>query len=73
MNARRCVCCGKFFSQKRVLKCHMETHLPEDQRPFKCSICSKGFTTGYKLKSHARGAHSDESEKKFVCNQCGYK
>lgn len=55
------------------LKVHMQTHVPEHLRSFKCDICTRGFVTEYRLKHHVRSVHCDESDKKFSCNQCEYK
>eukprot|EP00057_Strongylocentrotus_purpuratus_P002134 XP_003723902.1 PREDICTED: zinc finger protein 2-like [Strongylocentrotus purpuratus] len=47
------------------LKSHMKVHTSE--RPFKCSVCDKGFIERRHLKSHMR---SHTGEKPFACSVC---
>ena len=44
--------CGKVLINSAALKAHMNIHLAE--RPFKCTICDKGFNQKGNLKVHFR-------------------
>lgn len=60
-------CEKKFTTEKRLAKHTKFVH--ENYRPFKCSICGKGFTINGKLKTHSV-VHT--GEKLFTCNICGH-
>ena len=60
-----CTICGKGFSLKWTLQCHIKTH---GEKQFQCATCNKGFFTKGDLKRHEiihRG------EKAHVCQECG--
>jgi hypothetical protein len=58
--------CGKTFSEKVNLKCHMRVHKRE--RPFVCEECEKTFSQRVHLRLHRR-VHA--KGKVFPCKQCG--
>ena len=49
------------------LKFHKKSHMPDDQMPYKCSFCSKGFIQRNKLNDHE---NMHRGEKPHKCEQC---
>ena len=48
-----CDICGKTGIKKEKLAAHkIDAHLPDNERPFICSYCGKGFAHKTKLESH---------------------
>ncbi|XP_055625770.1 zinc finger protein 572-like [Toxorhynchites rutilus septentrionalis] len=62
--SKKCPICG-ITSTSMVV--HMRTHTKI--RPFVCEICSKGFYTSNKLRSHISSVH--HKERNFRCEICG--
>ena len=62
-----CSICSLEFQNKRLLKKHERSHLPESQRPV-CKICGKDFATQGGLVTHM-SIHS--ANKRFICEHCG--
>ena len=56
-----CQLCGKILKHPNYFKSHMAIHTNE--KPFKCSICSKAFANGgtlwYHKQSHKKSSHGD--------------
>ncbi|XP_065086578.1 transcription factor grauzone-like [Ochlerotatus camptorhynchus] len=49
----RCEMCNKSYSCKTSLELHnMHLHLPETEKPFKCTKCPRSFAKDYQLKCH---------------------
>ena len=66
---RECPDCGKSVSALQF-SAHMQYHLPESERKYKCSFCGKGCITKQKLREHEL-IHTDE--RPFTCKfLCGY-
>lgn len=63
-----CEICGVALSDASSMRAHMLTHSGE--RPFKCPICDKGFTTKFSMNEHHRNVHSEDKSKSFFCKQC---
>ena len=55
---KECPDCGKKVFD---LVTHQKSHLPENERPFKCEQCGKGFAFGQKLREHCKNVHRDVS------------
>ncbi|XP_071094523.1 histone-lysine N-methyltransferase PRDM9-like [Haliotis cracherodii] len=60
-----CHKCGRAFSHSVTLERHK---CVIRERPFKCSVCGKGFTRADNLQQHMR-CHT--GEKPFKCSECG--
>ena len=67
-NDMACHICQKMFSQKILLKRHMNTHSSEDGLTIFCNICQKMFTKRENLKKHKR-IHTLE-DKPSKCEIC---
>ena len=62
-----CVQCGKLIGKYRM-NVHIESaHTPNDQKKFRCDVCSKGFSSGQHLKDHK---HLHTGEKPYKCKFC---
>uniref|UniRef100_A0A182K519 Transcription factor grauzone n=1 Tax=Anopheles christyi TaxID=43041 RepID=A0A182K519_9DIPT len=71
--AFECPICKKMMTTPRILKAHMQNHLPEDERPLKCELCPRRFSYVSALLIHA-STHREENEEKCVyhlCHSCG--
>lgn len=60
-----CDVCHKKFSNKTILRTHMEVH--ESGRDHICSECGKGFPSENRRKIHERMVHQADR----ICDQCG--
>lgn len=61
-----CEQCGKEFSNKCRLRCHLLTH--SALKTFVCHVCGKGFNSYNNLYQH-KWTHSDV--RRFTCDKCG--
>lgn len=60
-----CRVCGKPNAGPSLLERHMRTHTGE--RPFKCDLCNKGFTTKENMRRH-RKVHYSENHQNISVN-----
>ena len=61
-----CAECGKMVGHT-VMGRHMQFHLPNELKKYKCDICGKGFPTNQAFKDH-RNIHT--GEKPYKCKFC---
>ncbi|GAB0100970.1 hypothetical protein DMENIID0001_170860 [Sergentomyia squamirostris] len=62
----QCTTCGRKCKSKVTFQRHLATHIPPDQRPFKCDQCSRSFLTIWVLKEHQK----THGEHHYKCDQC---
>lgn len=67
-NQYPCNECEFVTSTEAYLKKHKLTHLPDEQRPFKCQHCKKGFRLVYDLERHEM---SHNGIRPHNCKVCG--
>lgn len=63
----QCPLCTRVF-RKAALRCHLRTHTQE--RPFVCSICSRGFGHRSSMITHVKQEHRGEAG--YVCDVCPF-
>lgn len=64
-----CTICKIKFTNKRRLELHTRTHYEDDNGPYKCKICGKGYTEEGYFKKHVKGHNFDhQSHKKRIEN-----
>ncbi|KAK3104663.1 hypothetical protein FSP39_007372 [Pinctada imbricata] len=69
-NPFMCHVCGKSFSKKRYLNCHVKRH-EESSKKFKCQICGWGFFERHKLRIHLETHKpSDQQSLPYKCTLC---
>lgn len=65
-----CAICDKIFKDGSVLKAHMRTHLPDEEKfAFECEFCGKKMVNKWSLKYHITTIH--EGLKNHFCHLCG--
>ncbi|KAJ4440485.1 hypothetical protein ANN_08626 [Periplaneta americana] len=70
----RCRHCGKELASELTYQKHMVRHIPDQERPFKCEHCYKGFATKSELQSHNDRIHQPKDESlASICDLCGKK
>jgi hypothetical protein len=62
-----CYVCMKKFENKYRLEDHMNIHNQEN--PYFCKSCDKGYTTKYTYERHVLQNHEDNTES-YVCGEC---
>lgn len=66
-NRHECDICNLQFTNKRRLELHTRTHFEDDNGPFKCHICGKGYIVEDYFKRHVKGHNFDhQSHKKRI-------
>ncbi|XP_047536063.1 zinc finger protein 729-like [Vanessa atalanta] len=62
-----CHICNLQFTNKRRLELHTRTHYEDDNGPYKCNICGKGYIDEDYYKRHVKGHNFDhQSHKKRI-------
>ncbi|CAH0555639.1 unnamed protein product [Brassicogethes aeneus] len=74
-----CKICGRIFKRQWAYNLHMQKHdrgdgnvekepeVNEEEKPFKCEVCDKGFKTKNYLTAHM----VKHGERSFLCSDCG--
>ncbi|KAJ6638120.1 Transcription factor grauzone [Pseudolycoriella hygida] len=70
-DAFKCHICGYMVTRPRFLQSHIQTHLPEDQKPYACDECPKRFVWKGALLIHKIQHQPREERKLYVCHVCG--
>lgn len=63
-----CWKCESVFKSRHLLGRHLLVHESEENRPYKCEICTKTFTQSNNFKEHVL-LHQDKNQ--FYCEKCG--
>lgn len=63
-----CQVCSKVFEKSSQLGCHMRVHMDDTTKGFKCSKCSKKYSSIRSVRRHFAKAHP--SEKPYRCGVC---
>lgn len=64
-----CPECGRTFKDSSVLKAHIRTHLPDEEKfAYECEICGKKVVNKWSLKYHIETIH--ERIQKHFCHLC---
>ncbi|CAG9576204.1 unnamed protein product [Danaus chrysippus] len=63
----QCDICNLQFTNKKRLELHTRSHFEDDNGPFKCHICGKGYLVEDYFKRHVKGHNFDhQSHKKRI-------
>lgn len=54
-----CSFCDLQFTNKRSMELHLRTHFEDDNGPYKCEICGKGYTDEEYFRRHVKGHNFD--------------
>lgn len=67
-NRFQCPHCSFSVRDASRLRKHLATHLPPDEKPFKCEYCEKAFSSSGNKKRHIERIH--EVEERYQCHIC---
>ncbi|XP_063829681.1 zinc finger protein 728-like [Ostrinia nubilalis] len=59
-----CQFCQLVFTNKRRLEIHIRSHYEDDNGPFKCTICGKGYIDEEYFRRHVKGHNFDHQSHK---------
>ncbi|XP_077295697.1 uncharacterized protein LOC143917936 [Arctopsyche grandis] len=69
--AFECPICKKIVSRPIILEKHIQSHLPDEEKPYKCQQCDKRFGNMAALNNHKQ-IHIPISERdSYTCKVCG--
>ncbi|KAG7304543.1 hypothetical protein JYU34_011492 [Plutella xylostella] len=54
-----CSLCGLVFTNKRRMELHLRTHYEDDDGPYKCQVCGKGYNDEEYFRRHVKGHNFD--------------
>ena len=62
-----CTECGKLVGVSSLKRHMLQSHPPDDQKPYRCDTCGKGFISSNYLANHINTHTGDKPHK---CNYC---
>lgn len=65
----KCNICDKICTNSRMLRNHVDNHMPDIEKRFECSVCYKKFSKEYLLRNH-EVFHIPVGERNLKCEFC---
>lgn len=57
MNGCKCPFCPKVLTDEKTMRCHINTHLVYDKRPYRCETCGRAYCYPEHLARHIKLKH----------------
>lgn len=70
-DAFECPECKKMLTCPKILRYHLQNHLPESERPLECSQCPRRFSYSSALVAHSISHQPESQRAAHVCDECG--
>lgn len=70
-DAFKCPQCDKMLTCPKILRYHIQNHLPEKDRPLACSQCPRRFSYSSALVAHAISHLPEDQRVAHICDECG--